>query len=141
MATLLLRKRMGGTLEPIDDTGRDMLAKIAAGDIVRADVHRPRNVLHHRKWWALVSLIYANQSRYGSPEELDDAIKVSIGHCTAMRLKNGTEVRIPKSIAFHAMDQSEFEQFYDRAIKLVCEEIIPRLDEGDLRRELMDLAA
>lgn len=142
MATLLLRKRMGGTLEPVDDAGRDALARIKAGEIVRAEVRKPRNVGHHRKWWALVSLIYQNQTRYKSPEELDDAIKVMIGHCSTMVLRDGTTVKVPKSIAFHNLDEIDFSQkFYEPAIKMICEEIIAGLDEGELRNELMDLAA
>ena len=133
-----MRKRLGGSLEPVDDIGRESLAKIAAGDLVRADVKRPRNLAHHRKYWALISMIYANQTRYRSPEELNDAIKVHVGHCTLMTLRDGTEVRIPKSIAFHAMDQAEFEAFYERVIDVVVSEIIPGLSREDLKRELSE---
>ena len=141
MSFVLLRKRMSGVLEPVDDAGQDALRKIAVGDVVRAEIKRPRNLAHHKKWWSLVSLIYQNQTHYQSPEELDDAIKVYIGHCSVMVLKDGTEVRVPKSIAFSAMDQTAFEEFYERALNMICEKIIPRLNQEDLKRELLEYAA
>ena len=55
-----------------------------------------------------------------------------------MTLRDGTEVRIPKSIAFHAMDQAEFEAFYERVIDVVVSEIIPGLSREDLKRELSE---
>lgn len=141
MTAILMRKGLAGKLEPIDETGRDSLARIAHDTILSVEVKRPRNIQHFRKFWALVSLIYANQTRYRSPEELVDAIKVLAGHCFPVRLRNGTEVRIPKSIAFHAMSQDEFEKFYDRVVDIVVTEIIPGLNREDLKRELMEFAA
>lgn len=141
MSALLMRKMIGGRLEPIDDAGKDTLSKIGIGAVVSVEVKRPRNLQHFRKFWALASLIYENQTRYRSPEELVDAIKVHIGHCVPMRLANGTEVRVPKSIAFHSMNQDEFDKFYERVIDVVVTEIIPGLSREDLRAELEAFAA
>lgn len=141
MSHLLLRKTLGGKLEPVDDVGRDILSHIATGNVVRAEVKRPRNLGHHRKFWALVSMIYENQTRYGSPELLLDAIKVHIGHCETMKLRDGREVLIPKSISFSQMDQTAFDQFWDRVVACVCKDIIPGLKRADLERELLDLVA
>lgn len=141
MAHLLLRKTLGGKLEPVDDMGREALSQIPMGDIVRADVKRPRNLGHHRRFFALVSVIYENQTRYTSPETLLDAIKVHIGHCDVMKLSDGREVHTPKSISFASMDQIAFGLFWDRVVACVCREIIPGLDRADLERELLDLVA
>lgn len=138
---IAMRKTLGGKLEPVGDAGAGVLARIPHGDIVLVDVHRPRNVAHFRKYWALVSLIYGNQTRYRSPEELNDALKVHCGHCMVMQLRDGTEVRVPKSISFSAMTQDEFEIFYARVIDVVCQEIVPGLKREDLARELLEFAA
>lgn len=141
MTMILMRKGLAGRLEPVDDAGRDFLAKIAAGSVVSAEVKRPRNIGHHRKFFALVNMIWQNQTRYKSPDELLDAIKVHIGHATAMTLRDGTEVRVPKSISFASMDQAAFDAFWDRVVQVVCAEIIPGLNRDDLERELLDLVA
>ena len=77
MTALFLRKRPDGTLEPTDDLGRQVVGRISAGAVVRAEVKRPRNIGHHRKLWALVMLIYENQTRYRTPEYLLGVLKVA----------------------------------------------------------------
>ena len=141
MTALLVAKTIGGRLAPIDDAGREAIDKLRVGDIVRVEMKRPRNVDHHRKLFALLELILRNQTRYASMDALLDAIKVFVGHCTVMKLRDGREVYVPKSISFSAMDQTEFDQFFDRVVKVVTEQIIPGLDRKDLERELLDLCA
>lgn len=140
MASVLLRKTLAGKLEPVDEAGRDVLARVAAGNIVRAEIKRPRSLGHHRKFFALLGLIYENQTRYRSPEALLDAIKIYIGHADVLNIR-GKEVHIPKSISFSSMDQTAFEAFWDRVVGVVCTEIIPGLKRTDLERELLDLVA
>lgn len=138
--TIFMRRTLGNRLEPVDDIGREIVSKIGPGGCA-VEIRLPRNLAHHRKYWALVNLIYQNQSRYRSNDELSDAIKVMIGHAQTVTMKNGATFQIPKSIAFHKMDQADFDDFYNRVIKLVCEEIIPGMDEGALRGELLEFAA
>jgi hypothetical protein len=141
MSTFLMRKMVGGRLEPVDDAGKDALAKVGIGALVSVEIKRPRNIQHHRKFWALISLIYQNQTRYKSPEDLCDAIKVYVGHSKVLRMTDGREVHTPLSIAFHAMDQGAFDAFYDKVIDVVCTVIIPGLNQDDLRQQLLEFAA
>lgn len=139
--TLLMHKTLGGSLQPIDDQGRAVIAKLGRGEVVAMTMRRPRNVGHHRKLFALLSLIHENQSRYPTVEDLLDAIKIYIGHCTTITLRDGRTGYVPKSISFAQMDQAGFETFWDRIVTVVCEQIIPGLQRADLERELVDLVA
>ena len=134
MTNLLLRKTMRG-FEPIDDLGREALSKIGVGDLVRAEIKRPRNTDHHRKFFAMLNLVYENQEHYKSPNDLLEVLKIRIGHCHTVQTKHG-EVKIPKSISFAAMDQTEFDQFYNRAVDWVLSEVIPGLQRGELDSEI-----
>lgn len=138
--TLLMRRTLGNRLEPIDEMGREILAQLGNA-IVTVTVKKSRNVGHHRKFFALLALIHSNQSHYRSIDELLDAIKVYVGHCVVMQLRDGTEVRVPKSISFSKMDQTEFNAFWDRVVKVVCEQILPGVTKEELERELLDLVA
>lgn len=138
---ILCRKTLSGHLCPIDDAGRMAVWRLPAGETVAVEFKRPRNLGHHKKFWALVSLIYQNQTHYNSPEALCDVIKVLAGYCVVTRGKGGREIHIPKSISFAAMDQTEFDQFWDRVVTVVCEQIIPGLSRKDLETELLDLVA
>lgn len=134
MAAIILRKRLGGALEPIDDEGREVLSKIAAGDLVKADIKRPRNIHFHRKFFAMLKLVLDNQEAYKSTDDLLDVCKLRIGHVRVIQTKHG-EVRVPASISFASMDESEFSQFYDKAVNWVCSEVIPGLKRAELNAE------
>lgn len=135
MTKVLLRKQLG-SLVPVDALAEEALRKVANGELVQVEVKRPRNLHHHRKLFALLSLIFENQERFQSVEEMLDAIKVYIGHCQTMQLRDGTVVKTPRSIAFHRMDQNSFEAFYNKVLDVVAEKIIPGISKAGLRKEV-----
>lgn len=136
--TLLVHKTLGGNLAPVDAAGREALAHIGQDELLAITFRRPRNIGHHRKFFALLSLIYENQTRYQSIEELLDVVKVLTGHCNVVTMRDGKEVFVPKSIAFASMDQSAFEAFWEKVVKVVCEKILPGITKADLEREMLE---
>jgi hypothetical protein len=128
-----------GRLVPCDDVASAALAKIKHGAVVQVEIKRPRNILHHRKFFALLNLVFENQDKYEEPEHLLAALKTSVGHCDFLPGHNGMLVAIPKSIAFHKMDQTEFEAFYDRCVDKIARHFLPGVKSEDLRREVEEL--
>lgn len=135
-APYFMRRTSAGYLAPDDDRAMLALLKVPIGSVVKVEIKTGRSVPMLRKWWALMTKIQENQSRYQTVEELEDALCVHLGHCERLVLRDGTEVRRPRSIAFHNMKQADFNDLYDRAIRMVCEHIIPGLEPGKLRDEL-----
>jgi len=125
-----------GHLTPVDATGEDALRKLKFGDVVTVEVKKPRNGKHHRLYWALVSMVWENQERYATAEELHEALKVSAGICTQVELPSGQVVKIPGSIAFDKMDQTEFGQFYDRICDLIAAHFLPGVTSEELKAEV-----
>lgn len=139
MAKALMRKELNG-LRPLDAQGEEALSKIKLGDMVMVEFKRPRNAKHHRKLWALLSLVIGNQDHYQTAEQLLNGLKCATGHADEYPMKNGQGVvMIPRSISFASMDQTEFEQWYDRAIAVICKHVIPGLSQEDLKREVLDM--
>lgn len=131
----LCRKQLG-TLRPVDDAGEQVLSGIAHGDLVMVEVKKPRNVQHHRLYWALVTTVFNNQERYPTAEDLHEAIKISVGLRTTIELPNGEVGFIPGSIAFHKMDQLAFNEFYDRVCDAVAKHFLPGVTSEELKREV-----
>lgn len=129
------RKQLG-SLRPVDDAGEQILSGIANGDLVMVEVKRPRNIQHHRLYWALVTLVWQNQERYPTAEDLHEAIKISVGLRTQITLPNGETGYIPGSIAFHKMGQDEFSQFYDRVCDAIAKHFLPGVTSDELKREV-----
>ena len=136
MARFLAAKTLGG-LRPTDEAGESVLRKVGLGEVVAVDVKRPRNVRFHRKLFAMLHVILANQDHYKSLDDMLDVCKLRTGHCKTLQTRQG-EVRIPKSISFAAMDDVEFGDFYDRACAWVVQEVIPGLERKHLDEEVAE---
>lgn len=132
-AVLLRRRGIG--LVAADDLALEVLQKIEANKDVLVWLKRSRNPAHHRKFMALVKLIFDNQTKYASREALLTAIKIGVGHCDFYQVGEKSAF-VPRSLAFEAMDQTEFERFYDAVVQVVTSQIIPGLKPGELRRQL-----
>lgn len=131
MARILTVKNLG-SLRPIDEAGEAVLRRIGQGEIVSIELKRPRNVQHHRKLFAMLSIVLHNQEFYKSIDDILDVCKLRIGHVRTVMTRDGA-VQIPKSISFSAMDQSDFDDFYNRACGWVISEVLP-----GLQRQLLD---
>ncbi len=127
-----------GSLKPADEAGGHELSKIAHGEFVQVEIKRPRNIRHHRMFWALMTIVWDNmdQERYPSVEDLVAAVKISAGLRTRIELPNGEVGFIPGSIAFHKMDQAAFSDFYDRVCDLLAKHFLPGVTADELRNEV-----
>lgn len=141
MAKLVLRKTLNGRLEPTDEIAREVLSKIGVGDLVMVEIRRARNIQHHRKFYALMALVFQNQERYTNLDELVDVVKVYVGWCEQHTTAAGELIYRPKSINFARMDQIEFDGFYDRVIEMILKRFLPTVTREDLERELLEFAA
>ena len=134
MTRILVAKKLNA-LHPIDDAGAAVFRGITPGEIVSIELKRPRNLKHHRKFFAMLQIVLENQDYYKSLDDLLDVCKLAVGHCRTVMTKHGP-VRIPESISFAAMDQSAFDAFYDRVVVWVAGEVIPGLERRDLDEEV-----
>lgn len=143
MVKILVVKKLSG-LHPVNESGEAVIRRFGLGEIVSVDVKRPRNVLFHRKFFAMLQIILQNQDHYKSIDDLLEVCKLRTGHCHTVDTKFG-EVKITDSISFAKMDDSEFADFYDRACKWVVDEVIPGLDrqglDDEVRLQLQDFGA
>jgi hypothetical protein len=129
-------KELGGKLVPADEASRAILTKIKTGEVVRVEVKRPRNTAHHRKFFALLHIVFENQEAYENPDHLLLALKYAVGHCEIVIAKDGSKMPLGRSIAFHKMDQSEFEAFYEKCLDVIAKYFLPGVETDALRAEV-----
>jgi hypothetical protein len=136
MSELFLQRTVGG-LKPCDDAGIDALRKIKVGEVVQCEITRPRNLAHHRKFWALLNVFWQATGDWSSPYGVLIELKVRLGHVQDVLIKEtGELVRVPKSISFAKMDQVEFDEFYEAAIRELCK-MGGGIEEDALRNEVL----
>lgn len=125
---IYLRKLPGGKLIPEDDEAVEWLQGVKNGDVVRAEVTRPRNYRFLRKYMALLRLAFDS---WEMPETLhrgmpvqknftrfrkDVAISCGFYELT-VNLKGETRAEA-KSISFAHMSEEDFNTLYQQTITL-----------------------
>ena len=136
MADLFLKRTLGG-FAAADDASLDAIRSYRLNDIYRATVVRPRNLKNHRRYWALVNMCFQNCEGYKSPDQLHQHLKILAGHCMPVVSKaTGETWLIPNSISFGSMDEAEFQAFWGRCIKAVCEHILPGIEIDAVQYEI-----
>lgn len=139
MPEIYLIKRPDGNLEPSLPEDRELLDHWGQGEILCASVRKPRNGRFHRLFFAMLHVVLENQDRYDNVEQLLLEVKVRTGYFDEFITADGEIVYIPKSISFAAMDEIAFRRFYQRAVSVIVEHILPGLDEEQLRRAVLSL--
>lgn len=113
------------------------LATMEPGECFRLEFSVPRNVAHHKKFWALVSVVADTSDIYDNREKAVAAVKIAAGHCDFVPHPVSHELMaLPKSISFAAMDQVEFEVFYDAAVNGVLKHLLPTMNRVSLDEAL-----
>jgi hypothetical protein len=136
--TLFMRRR-GEHLRAVDAAGADTLAKLPTDAIVRVDIRRPRNVRHHRKYWALLQAVFPHQDVYPTMDSFAAAMKAAVGLAEPIRLPDGRIVLYTGSISFASMDQATFDQFYERVVQVILTRILPGVSNAELERQVVDI--
>ena len=124
MRILLIKTPLG--FIPAFDSDYVEAKKIGNGNTVEAMITKKRNILFHRKYFALLKCIFHNlPEKYSdSIKNVDDlliAVKFATGHTRKVFGLQGEVNEIPLSISFDKMDDYEFQDIYNNTLNILCE--------------------
>lgn len=142
MTDLYLRRTIRG-FEPEDEAAHEALRRIPQGAVVAAEVRRPRNVKFHRMFFGLLQVVWQTCGDWQTVEQLLVELKFRVGHVDRQRVVDKStgevlaEIVLPRSIAFANLGEDEFHEFYERCVRVICEEMVPGLDDSVLREEVL----
>lgn len=136
-----VRKTVQGWV-PVSAAAREFHAKTKLDQIVEVKERRPRNPQHHKKLFALLGVLVDNTDDFADTDDALLGIKAVLGRGTWRKLHPRAEREVfrPESIAFDAMDQVEFEAFYDAAVAAVRRWWLP-VGDDELREAVEGFAA
>lgn len=113
------------------------LLTLKTGTFLRMEWAKPRNGKHHRKLFALLTLVAENSETYNTTEKALTAVKLVAGYFEwCVHPITGELSQIPQSISFDAMKQPAFDKFYSAAIDGVIQHILPQFDRPQADRLL-----
>lgn len=120
MKDIFLVKQLNGTFLPAYDSDKELMSKIKVGEIYKYKFSKPRNVKFHRKFFALINLVYQNQEHYNSIDHLRYDLTIESGFYEVRTNKfTGEEIVEAKSISFSSMDEVEFSDLYNKFLSTV----------------------
>ena len=130
-------------LVPLYDSDFQLKKRLKIGSTVKCKVSNPRNYEHHKKFFALVRLTFDNLPsnlaehwRVHNEEDMLRLFKRDLGYYTSAINERGEREIEYQSISFSAMEQHEFERFYNQCIDLVLHKYIKGIDKEDLITEI-----
>ena len=151
MAEILLIKIPTGALVPADAESAEYLKKHKIGQGFRAKIIRARNILFHRKFFALLNYAfdtwepeertYKGQVVAKNFDQFRADITILAGYFeTSVRLDGSVRVSA-KSISFATMDEDEFEKLYSAVIDVLLERIFINQTRGDIENVVNNILA
>ena len=133
---IYLTRTLSG-LSATDETAATLLRGIKLGKVVKADISQPRNIKHHRKFFALLTIVWQASGEWPSVEDLLIELKIKLGITKDVVIReSGEVVKIVGSISFSKMDQKQFDKFYEQSMHALCE-IAGGIEYEDLRNEVI----
>jgi hypothetical protein len=130
-------------LFPVDDEGAELMRGIKVNRDVSANVIQRRNPRHHRLFFAILNFVKMHCPRFenATTEQIKTSIKLATGHVdTAVDIASGEVVRVPRSIAWAAMDQTKFNEFFADACNAIAQRWMPAGTTAEaVRRELIEM--
>jgi hypothetical protein len=114
--------KRGLTLVPGDREARELHAKIKDGASIFVQLHLPRSMAQHRKYFAVLNNVVEATGEWTSTEDLRFEIFRALKRGT-MRVSvvDGCIDFIPDSMAVASMPRNEFERLYEDTMKWLTE--------------------
>lgn len=141
MANLIMFKS-GDALMAADQDAVEAMRQIPQGAHLTVKVSVPRNIRMHRLLFALLNIVFEAQpepQRFPTTSSLLDAIKLATGYVREVKDLHGRVHIVPDSIAFGRMDQIEFRQWFDAAVCVILDRILPGVEKKDLEQRVYDM--
>lgn len=138
MAELWLIRKMD-MLVPANEQSLDALRKMKQGEWYRAEVRMPRNVKHLRKYFALLAAVHPHQTMWPTFNKFRAKFEEALGHGEYHVNGRGEKYFEPESISFAAMQQDEFDEFYEKAVDLILTRILAGVGRDDLDRQVNEI--
>lgn len=118
MRKISLVRTLSG-FKPAYDSDFELSKKIKLNEIYEYEFKKTRNYEFHKKFFALVNMVFQNQEQYINFEHLRKDLIIESGNYVLRYDLLGVEIREAKSISFSSMDEIEFSELYNSVIDVI----------------------
>lgn len=126
-------QRKGSVLFPASARSERIIRAMPYKKLVMLEARTSRNPAHHDLFWTILDRVVEATGRFPSSDALNDALKFQLG-ITEEWISLDGEIHIrPGSIAWSAMKQEEFRDYFDRAMAIIAENFYPHMSEEEVK--------
>ena len=132
-------------LKPNYDADFDEKKKLKIGDVYKVEVRKARNVLLHRKYFALINCAwnYLNEKQTAffkeSIELFRKTVEISAGHCDMIySIQRKEWIEQAKSISFEKMSEFEFRELYEAVKRVLFDVFLKHITVEEFERNLIN---
>jgi hypothetical protein len=108
---IALVKNLDNSFKIAHPSDYETAKKLKVGETHFFEVKKERNIMFHRKLFALINLVFQNQDLTDDKDNLRAYLTVKAGFYETIKSDIGV-MYLPKSISFAKMDEIEFEELF-----------------------------
>jgi hypothetical protein len=113
MKSIYMVKQLNGSFLPAHDSDLELARKLKAGEVYKFQYSKPRNYEFHKKFFALMDLVFDNQEHYTDRNKMRKHLTIEAGFWhEEINYITGVVTQEADSINFASMDEDEFGQLY-----------------------------
>jgi len=91
-------------------------AKFIEGEHYEVEIRKKRNIMFHRKFFALINLCFENQENYKHVDDLRKELVIDAGFSREITTHHGEIKKEALSLSFASMDEIQFEDVYNKVL-------------------------
>ncbi len=140
---IYVKNTMSGLI-PMTSEDYDLKKRLKIGEVYSVDIKLVRNYEFHKKYFALINCAWEfmtekQQTFFKDIEKFRKTIEVAAGHCEPFYSHEKKEwFDIPKSIAFDKMDNSQFEELYQRVLDVLFLTALKTISREEFEKNLIN---
>jgi hypothetical protein len=112
-------KNLNNTFSIAYNSDYESAKKLKAGVEYQCEIKLPRNYNFHKKYFALLNLVFDNQETYINLNDLRHDLIIECGLYSEHLNMQGNNVKIANSISFASMDEAQFSELYDKSLHIL----------------------
>ena len=116
---ITLIKTLSGSFKPAYNSDYELAKKLTLNEPFEFEYKKPRNYKFHKKFFALLNLVFENQEQYSNLNHLRQDLIIEAGFYEIRYNFQAVEIYEPKSISFSKMDEVEFNELYSKCIDVI----------------------
>lgn len=134
-------------LAPISELDAEGLETLKVGEVVRAEIYKPRNVRNHRRFFAMLKLAHSFEQIsdvYLQLEQFRKALLIAAGHVRWFagydpRTGAPVEWADAQSINFGSLDEPQFRKLFSDCIDALLRHFLVGQDTEELEQQFYQI--